>query len=410
MTVVEVDRLLYASGRSPDRLDRAVRIRALSPGWRNSFERLRSEVAGGQASHPAGAKPAWPGFRTLRVVGKHDETAEVCSVEFGADDGRPLPERSPGQHVVVKLPQAGGRAHVVRSYSLSGPPAAPTFRIGVKREYRGSASNHIHDAVRVGDTLQVSAPRGEFVMASGRRPVVLVSAGIGLTPLLSMLHAEVRRLDAGGAPRGMWWVHGAANGSRHAFAEEVRALVAGRQSLRRVVVFSRPESADRMGAAFDDAGHLDASLLARLGFPSDAEFYLCGPVGFLGDIENALLSQGFAQSSIHRESFAPAKAATGGAEVRARAPEGAPGDGPAVTFTRSGLSVFWSDRYASLLELAEACAVGVDWSCRAGVCHRCESVLVGGEVSYASELLDEPPDGSVLLCCAKPATDVQIEI
>jgi ferredoxin-NADP reductase len=234
-------------------------------------------------------------------------------------------------------------------------------------------------------------------------PVVLLSAGVGVTPVLAMLGALARA----GSQRSIWWVHGARSGAEHAFAAEARDLLSRLPATRSHVRYSRPRPEDRQGLDFDEPGRIDLEALLGLGVPRDADFYLCGPTGFLRELTAALLGWGVEPRRLHREVFGP--------EPREDAPPpppppGPPGQGPQVAFSRSALTIPWDERYGSLLELAEACDVPADWSCRTGVCHRCESGLVDGAVSYDPEPLDDPAPGQVLLCCSRPHGPVTIDL
>jgi ferredoxin-NADP reductase len=310
-----------------------------------------------------------------------------------------LPEFLPGQFVAVRLQPPGEPAALLRSYSLSAPEAERGYRIAVKREGLGSA--YLHDRVAEGDVLDVGAPRGSFTLdPRGTRPIVLLSAGVGVTPVLAMLGALARA----GGERAVWWIHGARSGPEHAFAAEARELLSKLPGAHSHVRYSRPRPDDR---DFDAVGRVDLDALLELGVPRDADFYLCGPAGFLRDLTGALLGWGVEPERLHRELFGP--------EPRDGAPDphpppGRPGGGPAVAFSRSALTVAWDERYGSLLELAEACDVPADWSCRTGVCHRCESGLVDGEVAYEPAPLDDPAPGQVLLCCARPRGPVTLDL
>jgi ferredoxin len=221
--------------------------------------------------------------------------------------------------------------------------------------------------------------------------------------VLAMLGALARARSR----RAVWWVHGARSGADHAFAaaaaERLSALPAARSHVR----YSRPRPEDRVGRDYDAAGRIDLDALLELGVPREADFYLCGPLTFLRELTAALLGWGVAPERLHREVFGP--------EPRDDLPDphppaGPPGRGPAVAFSRSALTIAWDERYGSLLELAEACDVPADWSCRTGVCHRCESGLVAGTVAYEPEPLDDPAPGQVLLCCSRPTEPVTIDL
>jgi ferredoxin len=214
--------------------------------------------------------------------------------------------------------------------------------------------------------------------------------------------------------RDIWWLRGARNGAEHAFAAEVQTLLAALPNTRSYVYCSRPRPIDVMGHDFDGAGRLTGSILAALGPPRDAHAYLCGPASFMDEISAGLSDLGIETSHIHTEAFGPAPGLTPGiAASSGRAPHppvGQAGQGPTIEFARSDLAIRWSDEYASLLELAEACDVPVRWSCRTGVCQTCETTLIAGTVGYSPDPVEPPPDGSVLLCCAQPRADTILDL
>jgi ferredoxin-NADP reductase/MOSC domain-containing protein YiiM len=302
---------------------------------------------------------------------------------------------------------------LVRSYSLSGRPGADQYRISVKREAHGAASTRIHTRVRVGDRLEAAAPRGSFTLAPGSGPVVLASAGVGATPVLSMLRAVVD----GDRDREVWWLHGARDGEDHAFADEVRQLLRQLPNGRLLVCYSRPRPEDHQGADFTYKGRLGEGALEALDLPSDAEAYLCGPAAFMDDVTEALVARGLRAESVRREIFGAGPEITPGIAAVAKRPphppEGAApaGTGPAVTFARSGLTVPWgSGTGTTLLELAEACDVPVRWSCRTGVCHTCETGVFSGGVAYDPDPIEPPAEGTALICCSRPDEDIVLDL
>jgi MOSC domain-containing protein YiiM len=223
MTVAEINALLYSPDHARDRLERALRIEALSPGWRSSFEALlQSHTSGNAGLVPAAAAhPVAPGFRPLAVAAIDQESADVLSLTMQSPNAQPLATAMPGQYVVVRLQRAASDPPLFRSYSLSGPLSTERYRISVKIELNGVAGTYLREHVRVGDVLDVSSPRGSFILQSGDRPVVLVSAGIGATPVLAILHA----LAAARSTRQVLWLHGAHDRQHHPFAAEVRRLM-----------------------------------------------------------------------------------------------------------------------------------------------------------------------------------------
>ena len=417
MTVEEINALLYSPVHPRDRLERAVCIDALSPGWRASFNTLLGAIDSGATSGNAGLAPAatsnaaTPGFRQLGVAAIQRESADVLSFVFEATDGLPLQQARPGQYVVLRLRRDAKDPAFFRSYSLSGAQSTGRYRISVKLEPNGAAGTYLGNRVRVGDTLDVSAPRGDFVLKEGIGPVVLLSAGIGVTPVLSMLHA----LSVAGSRRQVLWIHAARDGEHHPFGAESRRLLNMLEHARGHVCYSAPAASDRMGNDFDDTGRVSQTALEKIGLPVDADVYLCGPASFMHDMKGTLERMGVPGSRLHLERFGGVESfnpGVTGTSVRApHLPPSEVAEGPLVSFARSGIAAHWNAlAYPSILELAEACDVPVRWSCRSGVCHNCESGLVSGTVAYEPEPLDKPADGNVLICCARPAGDIVVDL
>ncbi len=413
LTVAQTDALLYLPGHPRQQLLRALRIPALSGGWKTSFQEMLDQTGqgGGNAGlTEASPPPAWPGFRKLAVTAIGRESETVISLHLADPGGAAVPAALPGQFLTLRLhPDPAGRP-LLRSYSLSGPPGTSDYRISVKRESRGAASQFLHTRVRAGDLLETAAPRGAFVLRPGQAPVVLVSAGVGATPVLAMLHA----LAAARSSRDVWWLHGSRRRADEPFAAESRALLAALPNGHRDICYSSPGPDDVQGRDYDTAGRLSAPVLAALDLPGDADAYLCGPPAFMADMSAALAAEGIQAGRIRTEVFGPDPAITPGiAPVAARRPHqpaGEQGSGPLVAFARSDLSVRWGSGYASLLELAEACDVPVRWSCRTGVCHTCETAVMSGTVSYSPDPVDDPADGDVLICCSQPRGDLVLDL
>jgi ferredoxin-NADP reductase/MOSC domain-containing protein YiiM len=417
MSVAETDALLYLGGHTCEQLERALRIPALSEGWRSSFQALlRQKKEGTEATGNTGLSPGaemppgWPGFRRVRVSRIERESGSVKSLALVSADDRPLVAALPGQFVVLRLqPTADGSA-VLRNYSLSDLPATDHYRVSVKREENGLASTYLHTQARVGDVMDVAAPRGTFTLKPGSDPVILLSAGVGATPVLAMLHALAHEA----APREVWWLFGARNRQEHPFAEESRDLVRSMARGKMQIWYSRPSPQDRLGVDFDLPGRIAGDAFKKLSVPLDADFYLCGPSAFLTEVTSALATMGVSGKRVHVEIFGAGNAITpgiaGSSHVRPHSPEVAIGVGPQVSFARSGLNVHWDPKFSTLLEFAEACDVPVRWSCRTGVCHMCESGLISGNVAYEPEPLDPPAKGNLLICCSQPLGDVVIDL
>ena len=415
MTVAEIDAALYLPGHSREQLQRALRIPALSQGWQGSFQAMLQQDLNAKttAGNPGLAyeeqPPAWPGFRQMRVAQIRKESDSITSFVLIPIDDQPLPVCQAGQFVVLRLPVNPGKPPVLRSYSLSDLPAADHFRISVKRESNGIGSSFLCDRAHDGDLLDVSAPRGTFTLRPSKNPIVLLSAGVGATPVMAMLHA----LAAESSQQEIWWIYGARNRRDHPFAEESRSLLKQLSRGRAYIVYSRPSATDKMGADFDAPGHVDTALLERIGVSQASDFYLCGPTSFLQNMRDGLHNWNVPATNVHSEIFGTLEAITPGmAQVNhtPHLPPGPPGSGPAVSFARSGITAAWDPKFASLLELAEACDVPVRWSCRTGVCHTCMTGLIAGSIVYNPEPLEKPAPGNALVCCSQPNGAVTLDL
>jgi ferredoxin-NADP reductase/MOSC domain-containing protein YiiM len=416
LTVADTDALLYLPGRDLAKLRLANQIPALSPGWRQSFRDLlqaadaAGSVVGTAAGPPAHAEPAWTGFRRLKVTKVVPESATVSSVHLAAAAGTRLPAAQAGQYLTLRLPGAGTPTPV-RSYSLSSAPDAGGYRISVKREPHGMASAYLTTKLRPGTEVDAAAPRGDFVLADDDGPVLLISAGIGLTPVLSMLHD----LAAHGGDREVWWIHGARRPQEHPLAAEAHALLAALPRAHEHVFYSAAapgERCDEYAAAAP--GRLTKDKLIALSIPATATAYICGPASFMTDMTDALNVAGLDPARVHTELFGALPPINPGLAERARRaphqPPGTPGTGPLVTFARSGITTRFTTGGGSVLELADACDVPARWSCRTGVCHTCVTPLLSGEVAYSPDPLEPPAEGEVLICCARPGTDIILDM
>ena len=415
MSVAEADALLYLRGHSRAQLERALRIPALPAGWRSSFQALLQQGPDeGQAKGNPGLSvvsppPAWSGFRPMRVARIDRESASVFSLVLESADGEPLPAALPGQFVVLRLPIQDDAPPVLRSYSLSARPGTGHYRVSIKQEEKGLGSTYLRARIKPGSEVEVSAPRGSFTLRPGSEPVVLLSGGVGATPVMAMLHA----LAAEKSSRPVWWLYGTRNREQHPFREESRALLQELKDGHSYIQYSRPGPADQRGVDFDAAGHLAVSAFDKLGVPHEGQFYLCGPTAFLRELTAGLAAWGVPADHIHTEIFGTLDSITPGMKPETHSPHlpaGPAGLGPQVSFARSGLTLPWNAKYQSLLELAEACDVAVRWSCRTGVCHTCETALISGDVEYAPEPLDPPAKGGALICCSRPGGEVMLDL
>ena len=347
-------------------------------------------------------------------------------------------------------------------------------------------SGYLHSRLRPGSFLDVAAPRGDFVLTDARNPVLLISAGIGVTPVLAMLH----QLAATASARDVWWIHTARDATQHPFADEAHRLLGSLPRAHEQIFYTAGQpvdhpctqsavlSADQTSVpaeqtvdpddpaepAHDVAGLTDnpasqiavvadsraddhdadraahsashpstppggtevlpsaavsigrptLATLAGLRIPVDAIAYICGPATFMSAMRDACLDLGITGDRIHTELFGARSAINPGVtdarSIPPHQPPGVPGTGPQITFARSGLTVRWSRRHRSLLELADSCDVPTRWSCRTGVCHTCVTPIISGEITYDPDPLELPDRGQMLICCAQPTSDVVVDL
>ena len=352
----------------------------------------------------------WQGWRRFVVRRKHVESAEITSFAFCPVDGGPLPRYQAGQFLTLQLQISGQDKPVVRTYSLSdwpGSDAAPDhYRISVKREPAppgvdvppGLASTFLHDHVEEGTTLNIRPPAGSFVLDSdGVEPIVLVSNGVGITPMLAMVKAAVVQWPQ----RPIWFVHGCRNSDYHAFQGDVEELSRAHSNLHVHVAYSRPLPGD--DGHYQSEGYVDGPLLQQL-IQGPAAYYLCGSPAFMDSLVSALQQAGVAPAAIRFERFSQAPRV-----MTEQAPETEAAEAVTpceVQFCLSGRSATWdaSAPDQSLLELAESAGLKPAFACRAGVCGTCTTRVRSGSVAYLTEPSATVDAGSALICIARPAS------
>lgn len=360
------------------------------------------------------------GFRDLKVVAKIVESSLITSFHLEAADGSVLPAFRPGQFLVFRVPSGDAKGHVLRNYSLSGSPDDLShYRISVKREPSarpglpvGLSSNYLHDSVAVGEVLAADGPRGEFVLDEvSDRPVVLLSGGVGLTPMVAMLHALAHR-----SARRALFLHACENGEVHAFRDEVNALTRQRPGLSAQYCYRAPSATDRAASHFQSEGFITRDVLQSLLCLDDYDFYLCGPPPFMQAIYGLLRDLGVAKDRIAYEFFGPATVLDRdippkAAPVPASASASTTAEGAiTVEFRASGRTAVWSPAASSILAFAEDQGLTPPFSCRAGICGTCKSQLVSGSVEYFDDPLEDLEPGEVLLCCARPTSAIVLDI
>ena len=353
-------------------------------------------------------------YRPFRVTRKLPESAAITSFYLEPADGGGLPSFEAGQYLPIRLSVPGRGTPLTRTYTVSAAPSDAILRISVKREAgagpdhpAGLASTFLHDHVEPGDIIEAMAPRGRFVIdAAETRPAVLLSAGVGITPMIAML----RHIVAEGArtrhTRPVWLFHGSRNGRDRAFAEELAELAATSDRVRVHTVFSQPDTEDTLGRDDQSQGHVRVDLLKRILPFDDYDFYLCGPGGFMQDLYDQLRAVTVQDRRIHAEAFGPASL-TRQPDIGCR-PAGCAGPIGAqrertIEFRNSGITAIWRPGAGSLLDVAEAAGLSPDSSCRSGICQTCATRLLEGSVAYVQDPDTPPPAGAVLTCSAIPS-------
>jgi uncharacterized protein len=343
----------------------------------------------------------WRDWRNFVVVRKVKESKEITSFYLKPEDGSEIPGFQPGQFLTIKLDIPGQAKPVIRTYSLSDyPEPCDYYRLSIKHEPApdgldvppGLSSNFMHDQVQEGSVIPAKPPSGTFVLDVHKTiPVVLISNGVGITPMISMAKA-CSRLNPN---RPIWFVHGARDGQSHAFRDEVLNLAEQNLNLQIYFAYSRPRPED--DGQFQRTGYVDTALIQTL-VGQDAEFFLCGSPPFLQSLREGLQIRGVPEDRVFFESFM--KARTAPAENIAPAPL----EGAEIIFSQSGKTLTWQAEYDSILEFAEANDLDPAYSCRQGICGTCMCKIREGEIAYQTEPTAAIAEGSVLICIAKPKT------
>ncbi len=364
--------------------------------WAQANARLQAQALGDR-------------WRPLQVVRIEAESQNIRSIYLQAADGAGLPVFQAGQHLPLRF-NIGGEVHI-RTYSLSSAPSDDFFRISVKRD--GLVSSHLHDRIKVGDVLEARAPQGHFTVAPHeRRPLVLLAAGVGITPLLSMVREVVYQGLRTRSIRPTWFFQSSRTLADQPFRPELNRLLDGLgDSVRVLRLLSQPEPDAREGEDFDLTGRIDADLLTSIVEVEDydqLDFVLCGPGSFTQAMYDSLREMDIRDSRIHAETFGPStlRRIPDPDAVVIEQPPVATTSVP-VVFERSAKEARWKPDSGSLLELAESRGLRPEFSCRGGSCGTCKTRLISGEVTYPQAPAEIPGVGEVLICCAVPAQGSQ---
>ena len=383
------------------------------------------------------------GFREFRVANKVVESEIITSFYFEPTDESPVWEVLPGQYITLRVP--GSADPVLKTYSVSCDPSETRHhRISVKREAGlngapdGVGSCWLHDQVEIGDTIEIAAPRGKFFLdEASTRPVLLLSGGVGLTPMVSMLYRLCE------ADRDVHFLHACENGQVHALRDEV--LSCANERIQARFIYRTPTDADRAAKRFDAQGVIDKAFMQTHVPIGDYDAYICGPTPFMVAMYQLLQELGVPKNRIAYEFFGKASSleALAGKPAKPQSNKAASAAAPTIqaltfltnpdawaadeasdaapkpvadqstgdiTFSASNVSATWDGTAGSLLELAENAGLNPEFSCRAGICNSCKCGLVSGEVEYFEEPLIQPEEGQVLICCSRPKGPVVLDI
>ena len=342
------------------------------------------------------------------VVDVTPESDVITSFYLRRADGKAPARHEPGQFLPIRLNLPGDESPVMRTYTLSDAPDGSTYRLSIKREDGAAVvSNFLHDNAKPGFQIEAMAPRGKFVLdRATERPVVLISGGVGITPMLAMANFIIAEGHRTREFRRTYFIHGARNGRTHAFGDRIRQLVGDYDAFNAHIRYSDPDIGDKLGVTHDSDGHVDIELIKSLLPFDDYDFYLCGPAPFMQTIYDGLTGLGVRNERIHYESFGPATVLKHNAKPRHAPAKGEIVDGPVqVSFAASDVATEWSPDNGTLLELAEASGLNPDFACRSGVCGTCATRLKCGTVDYVEEPSAPHGDDEVLICCATPRSD-----
>ena len=350
-------------------------------------------------------------FREYEVAKVESESDTITSFYLQPRDDKGIVCHCAGQFLPIEILPAGAAQSVQRTYTISNAPNGRYYRLSIKREPSnasgappGVVSNFFHDHIVAGATLRALSPRGQFTLdRSSTRPVVLISAGVGITPMISMLEQLDGDRETCGCTRKVWFIHGARNSAEQAFNDYVRGKAAAWPNLTTHFRFSRPAETDVEGRDYDSVGRVDVTLLKSLLPLDDYEFYVCGPGPFMESIFQDLKELNIADERIHYEYFGTGKALASsrpGQKVTMDLKDRSP---VPVQFARSGVEVTWDPTKGTLLDLAESQGLEAAYSCRSGVCQTCAVSVLAGSVEYTDPPAAPPPEGMALICSAYPA-------
>jgi len=393
------------------RLDEVIRVEASLPlgfAFGEYSPMLERTGSWEQADTTIAANQQRNTYAAYEIFDIRPESEVISSFYLRRADGQGLPSHEPGQFLPIRLTLPGHAEPVLRTYTLSDAPGGDSYRLSIKRE-GGDAlvSNAFHDRMKIGDRIEAMAPRGGFVLdRSSHRPVVLLSAGVGITPMIAMANFIINEGLRTRRFRRTWFIHGARNGRVHAFGNHIAGLAAEHESFTTHVRYSDPNETDRLGETHHSEGHVDVALLKQVLPFDDFDFYLCGPPAFMQSLYHRLTELGVREERIRYESFGPATVLKSESSRSPAQSKGAASKQPvAVHFANSGVDVEWSPDKGTLLDLAEAAGLTPAYSCRSGICGTCATRIRCGGVHYLDDPTALRADDEILICCSTPRSN-----
>ena len=356
-------------------------------------------------------KLAWNGFRKFKIISKVKETDDITSFYLSPHDGRELPGFLPGQFLTFQIPVPNQAQPVIRCYSLSDSPFhSARYRVSIKRVPAprdnpsappGLISTHFHDVLNENDIVDVKAPSGHFSMSMTKSsPVVLLAGGVGITPLLSMLNAITEMASQ----REVWFFLGVRNKKEHVMKEHLEMVARENENVRLNVFYSAPAETDVLSEDYHVKGRVNVENIKVILPSSNFDFYICAPPPMVKDLRKDLADWGVPKKNIHFEAFGPAT-------VKGCKADTGKGDSAKIDiqFEKSGKTLTWDSKAASLLDFAEANGVPIDSGCRAGNCGTCLTAIKSGKVELVGEPGSKPEEGSCLACISVPKENLTLD-
>lgn len=341
-------------------------------------------------------------FRNFIITKITSESTTIKSFYLKRADNAPLEDYFPGQFISVRVKPNGIDNEHIRNYTLSDSPKKNYFRLTIKRESNGIVSKHFHDVIKTGDVIGLSKPTGNFYLSiNNSKPTVLLSGGVGITPMLSMLEY----ITENEPDKKVFFLHSSTNKDVQPMLSRLKELGLKNRNLFLSIHHTKPKNDEVPRIDYDYTGLITKEYLERILPNAEPDFYICGPVNFMETMFKYLLELGINEESINYEFFGEGKNLGNQKQI-----ENINTAAFKIHFTKSLVEADWDSKNANILELAESVGISPQNSCRMGTCATCETTLHKGSIEYDPEPFMESPAGKVLICCARPTSDIEIEL